>query len=72
VQVPVIGLGGIESSTDVLEYLAVGATAVQIGTATFSSPTAILGIFDDFRKHFLASKVNNVKDLTNVLGRFDY
>jgi len=72
VQVPIVGLGGIESSTDVLEYLAVGATAVQIGTAIFSRPTAILGILDSFRKHFLASKINNVKDLTNVLGRFDY
>ena len=72
VQVPVIGLGGIESSTDVLEYLAVGATAIQIGTATFSSPSAILEILEAFRNQFLASKVDNVKDLTNVLGRFDY
>ena len=72
VQVPVIGLGGIESSTDVLEYLAVGATAVQIGTATFSNPSAILRILDAFRQHFLASKAKTVKDLTDVLGQTDY
>lgn len=38
--VPIIGVGGIWSGTDVLEYLAVGATAVQIGTALFSDPLA--------------------------------
>jgi dihydroorotate dehydrogenase (NAD+) catalytic subunit len=72
VQVPVIGLGGIESSEGVVEYLAVGATAVQIGTATFSRPQVILDILDGFRKLFLASKARNVKDLTDVLGRSDY
>jgi len=71
-QVPVIGLGGIESAEDVVEYLAVGAAAVQIGTATFADPKAILGILDGFRKHFLASKAKSVKDLTDVLGQSDY
>lgn len=39
VKIPVLGLGGIESVEDVLEYLAVGATAVQVGTASFADPT---------------------------------
>ena len=38
VKIPVVGLGGIESVEDVLEYLAVGATAVQVGTASFADP----------------------------------
>jgi dihydroorotate dehydrogenase (NAD+) catalytic subunit len=38
VKVPVIGLGGIEKVEDVLEYMAVGASAVQVGTASFSDP----------------------------------
>ena len=40
VKIPVLGLGGIETPEDVLEYLAVGATAVQVGTASFSDPRA--------------------------------
>jgi dihydroorotate dehydrogenase (NAD+) catalytic subunit len=38
VTIPVIGLGGIETSEDVLDYLVVGATAVQVGTAHFADP----------------------------------
>ena len=40
VSIPIIGLGGIETAEDVLEYIAVGATAVQVGTASFSDPKA--------------------------------
>lgn len=39
-KIPVIGLGGIEQVEDVLEYMAVGASAVQVGTASFSDPKA--------------------------------
>jgi len=38
VKAPIIGLGGIESAADVLEYLSVGATSVQVGTASFTDP----------------------------------
>jgi dihydroorotate dehydrogenase (NAD+) catalytic subunit len=38
VKTPIIGVGGIETVSDVLEYLAVGATAVQVGTASFTDP----------------------------------
>ena len=40
VKIPIIGLGGIDSAEDVLEYLVVGATAVQVGTASFADPKA--------------------------------
>jgi dihydroorotate dehydrogenase (NAD+) catalytic subunit len=40
VRIPVIGLGGIEKAEDVMEYLMVGASAVQVGTANFSDPRA--------------------------------
>jgi dihydroorotate dehydrogenase (NAD+) catalytic subunit len=38
VRIPIIGLGGVETAGDVLEYLAVGASAVQVGTASFADP----------------------------------
>lgn len=40
VKIPIIGLGGVETAEDVLEYMAVGASAVQVGTASFSDPKA--------------------------------
>ena len=40
VRIPVIGLGGVESVADVLDYVSAGATAVQVGTASFADPTA--------------------------------
>jgi dihydroorotate dehydrogenase (NAD+) catalytic subunit len=40
VKIPIVGLGGIEKVDDVLEYIIVGATAVQVGTANFSDPAA--------------------------------
>jgi dihydroorotate dehydrogenase (NAD+) catalytic subunit len=40
VKVPIVGLGGIETAQDVLDYMAVGASAVQVGTASFADPKA--------------------------------
>jgi dihydroorotate dehydrogenase (NAD+) catalytic subunit len=40
VKIPILGLGGVEKAEDVLEYLLVGASAVQVGTASFSDPRA--------------------------------
>jgi len=54
VKTPIIGLGGIETVEDVLEYLAVGASAVQVGTASFADPRASERL---------------VETLTNVLER---
>jgi dihydroorotate dehydrogenase (NAD+) catalytic subunit len=47
VSIPVVGCGGICTAADVLEYLAAGASAVQIGTATFTRPQAMIEILDD-------------------------
>lgn len=47
VQIPVIGIGGIRSAKDVLEFILVGASAVEIGTASFSDPTTIFRIIQE-------------------------
>lgn len=44
VQIPVIGIGGIRTAKDVLEFMLVGASAVQVGTANFTDPTTIFKI----------------------------
>ena len=46
VKIPVIGIGGIETIDDVMEFLVTGASAVQIGTANFYKPTATIQILD--------------------------
>lgn len=46
VNVPVVGIGGIESVDDVMEFLVAGATAVQIGTANFYNPTVTMQVLD--------------------------
>jgi tRNA-dihydrouridine synthase len=46
VAVPVIGIGGIANTQDALDFLVAGATAVQVGTATFTRPDAMLRIVE--------------------------
>jgi dihydroorotate dehydrogenase (NAD+) catalytic subunit len=63
VKAPVLGLGGIETVEDVLEYLAVGASAVQVGTASFTDPRASQRLADTLTKVLLRAKVCTVSEL---------
>lgn len=63
VSVPVIGLGGIEVVEDVVEYLVVGATAVQVGTAHFVDPKASERLISGLRKWCVRNKFLNVSNL---------
>lgn len=64
VKVPIIGLGGIQSYTDVLEFMICGATAVQVGTATLSDPYAAFNIANDLEEYARANDV----DLNELIG----
>ena len=64
VKVPIIGLGGIQSYTDVLEFMICGATAVQVGTATLSDPYAAFNIARDLEEYARANDV----DLNELIG----
>jgi len=67
VKTPIIGLGGIETVEDVLEYLAVGAAAVQVGTASFADPGVSQRLVEDLERVFLDAKVFTVSE---IRGRF--
>jgi dihydroorotate dehydrogenase (NAD+) catalytic subunit len=67
VKVPVVGLGGIEKAEDVLEYIIVGATAVQVGTANFSDPAACERIAGGVEKACVDSKIFRISDLVGTL-----
>ena len=67
VKIPIIGLGGIEIADDVLEYMMAGASAVEIGTASFSNPSACLNVLDGLRKSCSTNKIN---DINSLIGSF--
>jgi dihydroorotate dehydrogenase (NAD+) catalytic subunit len=63
VRIPVIGLGGIDTAEDALEYFVVGASAVQVGTASFADPNACVRIVSELEKLCASDNVHNIKDL---------
>jgi dihydroorotate dehydrogenase (NAD+) catalytic subunit len=68
VKIPIIGLGGIEKGDDVLEYVIAGASAVQVGTASFSHPTACLDILDQLEK---SCRNYNINGINSLIGSFE-
>jgi dihydroorotate dehydrogenase (NAD+) catalytic subunit len=66
VDVPVIGCGGIATATDALEFIMAGASAVQVGTATFRNPTAPIDVLDGIKRYMRDSAVEDVADLVGV------
>jgi dihydroorotate dehydrogenase (NAD+) catalytic subunit len=65
VKTPIIGLGGIETVEDVLEYLAAGASAVQVGTASFADPRASQRLVEGLEQVLFYAKaftMNEIKD----------
>lgn len=68
VKIPVIGLGGIETVDDVLQYLSVGASAVQVGTASFADPRASERLGRALTKALVRSKISSISELREKLG----
>jgi dihydroorotate dehydrogenase (NAD+) catalytic subunit len=65
VKIPVIGIGGIMTASDALEFLIVGARAVQVGTANFVDPAAMLTIIDGIEAFLVAE---GLEDINQVIG----
>jgi len=66
VSIPVIGIGGIGTAEDALEFFLAGATAVQVGTANFYQPSATLEIIDGIRRFLKEQKKNSIHE---IIGR---
>ncbi len=66
VDIPIIGMGGITSYKDVLEFLMAGATAVEVGTYNFMNPNAGAEIISDLEK-YLEEKDKNIRDYIKKL-----
>lgn len=65
VKIPVIGLGGIASGRDAIEFILAGASAVQVGTANFIYPNITLEIINYIKEYCTR---HNVKDITELIG----
>ena len=63
VDIPVIGCGGITNSNDALEFIMAGASAVQVGTASFTDPTAPLHVLEGIEKLMAEEGVKDIKAL---------
>ena len=69
VNVPIIGCGGIMHGRDALDYLFAGATAVQVGTATFCNPGAALDILQELKKLLRSNDFGGVSEAVGVAKR---
>jgi len=67
VNVPVIGIGGIITAKDALEFLIAGAVAVQIGTANFINPHATTDIIDGIESFLIERNISNISDIIATL-----
>jgi len=67
VDVPIIGIGGIASIDDVLEFLVAGATAVQVGTANFYNPSLAGNLVDELDAKIAAEDLEHVTDIVGKL-----
>ena len=64
VNIPVIGMGGISTAADVVEFMLAGATAVQIGTASYWDPCATEKIVDELQRWCQDHHITRLADLT--------
>jgi dihydroorotate dehydrogenase (NAD+) catalytic subunit len=63
VDIPVIGCGGISTVEDIVEYLIAGATAIQVGTATFINPNAMVTLLAELKTFLKSHNFQNVSEL---------
>lgn len=67
IRLPVIGIGGITTTEDALEFMLAGATAIQVGTANFVNPRAAEEIISGLAEYLQAQKLTSVQDLIGGL-----
>ena len=65
VNIPIVGLGGIMNATDAIEFLMLGATAIEIGTANFIDPTVTIKVIDGINEWLDA---HGISDIHNIIG----
>lgn len=67
VKIPVVGLGGIMTATDAIEFLLAGASAVEVGTANFIDPSVTMKIVDGIEAYLQRHNYSSVRDIIGAL-----
>ncbi len=67
VKIPVIGMGGITTAVDIVEFMLAGATAVQVGTASYFDPVATEKLVDELTAYCRDHRIERIRDLTGGL-----
>ncbi len=67
IKIPVIGIGGILSGKDALEFLMVGAKAVEVGTANFIDPTSTVKIIEELKEYCQIKGIENIEEVIGSL-----
>lgn len=67
VKIPVIGLGGIMTGRDALEFIMAGATAIEIGTANFINPKAAIHVLDEINEFCVRQGVKDIHELIGII-----
>lgn len=63
VSIPILGMGGITNFTDIIEFLRVGSTMVQVGTLNYRDPSLLCNFYDKIKDYMIENKIINIMDL---------
>ena len=61
--VPIIGMGGISTAEDALEFIMAGATAVSVGTANFMNPAATIDVIEGIKDYMKRHQIEDIQEL---------
>lgn len=67
VKIPIIGMGGISTAEDAVEFILAGASAVSVGTANFFNPTATIEVAEGIEKYMKQYGFESVKEMTGIV-----
>lgn len=67
VNIPIIGMGGIQNYRDVIEFIMAGASAVQVGTMNFTEPMIMANIAEDLEKYMKDNKIESFEEIRGII-----
>lgn len=67
VDIPIIGLGGISTWQDAIEFIMAGATAIQVGTANFHNPRVMIEIIEGIEKFMIDQGIKNLEEIRGII-----
>lgn len=66
ISIPVIGCGGIATANDAIEFIMAGASAIQVGTASFANPRASLDVLEGIRQFMEKERIKSLREIIGI------